>query len=144
MFVLLYLNVTPAMPILSDAVAFIVIVPLTTDLFCGEVILTVGGIMSKIVLLIFTNIVVVAVFDELSIAIAVMVCCELVYNDVSHPMAYGAIVTWPIFVPSIKNCTSARATSSEALATMMIWEDTLVLFRGFVMEIVGLVVSGDG
>ena len=134
-------NCTLATPTLSDAVAFTVTVPLTVALFEGEVIETVGGVVSELSTATFTLALVVA-FPAASFATAVNVWLPFETDAVLHEKLYGELVSAdPTFVPSTFNCTLATPTLSEAVAFTVIVPLTVALLAGEVIETVGGVVS---
>jgi hypothetical protein len=76
-------NCTLATPTLSEAVAFTVIVPFTVALFAGEVIETVGGVVSALFTVTFTAALTPA-FPDMSFATAVSVWLAFETVVVSH------------------------------------------------------------
>src|SRR5689334_20220662 len=84
-------------------------------------------------------------FPLVSVALALSTWLPDVAAVVSQLTAYGALVTaLPSAFPSRKNCTEATATSSVALAATGVVPETVCASVGFVMPIVGGVVSGGG
>src|SRR6266851_1340670 len=131
---------TPATPILSEALALTVIVPETVAPEAGDVMLTVGAVVS------FTTVTVTGVevvrLPAVSCATAVMVCEPLVAVLVFQAIEYGAVVTAaPALTPSSRNWTPATPVLSEALAVTLIVPETLAPEAGEVMLTVGAVAS---
>src|SRR5204862_6057358 len=112
-------NCTPATPTLSEAFAVTGIVPETVAPLAGELMLTVGGVVSgggPFETLTVTGAEVVRL-PAASRAIAVKVCEPLLAVVVSTDTEYGAVVSSAaIGAPSAKNCTPATPTLSEAFA----------------------------
>ncbi len=76
-------------------------------------------------------------------AVAVIVCVPLDTGIVFQVPEYGDTdSSVPRFTPSILNCTPTTPTLSDAVAARDTLPDTVVLFVGDVMDIVGNVVSG--
>ena len=134
-------NCTLATPTLSEAVALTVTVPLTVALFAGEVIDTVGGVVSLLLTVTFTPALVVLLPAE-SFATAVSVWLPFETDVLLHEKLYGEFVSAvPTFAPSTCNCTLATATLSEAVALTETVPLTVALFAGEVIETAGGVVS---
>src|SRR5439155_461437 len=102
------LNCTPATPTLSAALAVIVTVAGTVWPFAGELMLTVGGVVSgggALATVTVTGAEVVALPAALR-ASAVRVCEPLAAPVVFQEIEYGAVVSSaPKLAPSILNCT---------------------------------------
>src|SRR5207302_579695 len=139
------LNCTPATPTLSAALAVIVTVAGTVWPFTGEMMLTVGGVVSgggPLAIVTVTG-AEVLLLPAASRATAVRVCEPL--SDVLVPTEteYGALVSSaPSGAPSTKNCTPTTPTLSEALADTVSVPCTVWPFTGEMMLTVGGVVSG--
>ena len=134
-------NCTPATPTLSDAVALTVVVPDTLAPFAGELMLTLGAVVSA-----FDTVTETA--DEVlrlpaaSRATAVNVCAPFPTVVVFQETEYGEDVSSaPRFDPSTRNCTPATPTLSDAVALTVIVPDTLAPFAGELMLTLGTVVS---
>src|SRR5439155_663855 len=141
------LNCTPATPTLSAALAVIVTVAGTVWPFAGELMLTVGGVVSGGGALATVTVTgaEVLLLPAASRATAVRVCEPL--SDVLVPTEteYGALVSSaPSGAPSTKNCTPTTPTLSEALAATVSVPCTVAPFTGDVMFTAGGVVSGGG
>src|SRR5205814_221915 len=121
-------NCTPATPTLSEAFAATVIVPETVAPLAGELMLTVGGVVSgggPFETLTVTGAEVVRL-PAASRATAVKVCEPLLAVVVSTDTEYGAVVSSAaIGAPSAKNCTPATPTLSEAFAATVIVPETV-------------------
>src|SRR5256885_641418 len=106
-------------PTLSDALAMIVVVPLTVAPPAGAVTLMVGAVVS-----LKTVTVTAAAVVELpaaSRAIAVSVCDALLAVFVSHEIEYGAVISSaPTFAPSSRNWTPTTPTLSDAVALIAV------------------------
>src|SRR6266852_816026 len=98
-------NVTEATPTLSLADAWIVIVPDTVAPLAGEVMLTVGGVVS--VLLTVTEIEAAALLLAASFAVAVMVWTPLATKVLFQEQVYGDVVVVHCVAPSTANVTEA-------------------------------------
>src|SRR5439155_327802 len=137
------LNWTPATPTLSAALADTVIVPETVAPFAGEVMLTVGAVVS-LATVIVTGAEVMRL-PAASRAATVRVCEPLVAVVVFQETAKGAAVSSvPSAAPSSKNCTPATPTLSAALAVTVSVPETVAPLAGELMLTVGGVVSGGG
>src|SRR5437867_2894570 len=100
------LNWTPTTPTLSDAFAVTVTVDLTVAPFTGDVMLTVGGVVSLDTVTVTAADV--AVLPAASRATALSVCEPLVAVVVFHETEYGSVVSSPPrLAPSSLNCTPA-------------------------------------
>src|SRR5947208_4845987 len=133
-------NCTPATPTLSEAFAVTVIVPLIVVPFAGEVMLTVGGVVS------LDTVTVTAadgaVLPAASRATAVKVCEPLPAVVVSQETEYGAVVSSPPrLAPSSLNWTPTTPTLSDALAATVVVLETVDPPAGAMMLTVGAVVS---
>src|SRR2546426_6541291 len=127
-------------PTSSEAFAVTVIVPETVAPDAGDVMLTVGGVVS------FDTVTVtgaeVVRLPAASRATAVMVCEPLLEVVVFQETEYGDVVSSaPALRPSSWNCTPATPTLSEALAVTVIVPGTVAPEAGEVMLTVGAVVS---
>ncbi|HTP44344.1 MAG TPA: hypothetical protein VMJ13_07245, partial [Candidatus Acidoferrum sp.] len=130
-----------ATPTLSEAFALTETVPLTVALFDGEVIDTVGGVVSPLLTVTFT-LALVVVFPAASFATAVSVWLAFETDVVFHEKLYGDEVSAaPTFAPSTCNCTLATPTLSEAVTLTVTVPFTVALLAGDVIETVGGVVS---
>src|SRR5258708_5917981 len=140
-------NCTPATPTLSEALAVTVTVADTVWPLLGEVMLTVGGVVSEggpLATVTVTGAEVVRL-PAASRATAVMVCEPLLAVAVFQEIEYGALVSSaPKLAPSILNCTPATPTLSEALAVTVTVPDTVWPLLGEVMLTLGGVVSCGG
>src|SRR5882672_6841923 len=140
-------NCTPATPTLSEALADTVMVPDTVAPLAGAVRLTAGGVVSGGGAL-FTVTVTEAEVVRLpaaSRATALKVCAPLPTLPVFHETENGALVSSaPSATPSLKNCTPATPTLSEAFADTVMVPDTVAPFAGAVRLTAGGVVSGGG
>src|SRR5882672_3402718 len=140
-------NCTPATPTLSEALADTAIVPETVAPLAGAVRLTAGGVVSGGGAL-FTVTVTEAEVVRLpaaSRATALKVCAPLPTLPVFHETENGALVSSaPSATPSLKNCTPATPTLSEAFADTVMVPDTVAPFAGAVRLTAGGVVSGGG
>ncbi len=117
------------------------IVPFTVALFAGEVIETVGGVVSVLFTVTVTT-ALVAVFPAASFATAVSVWLAFETDVVFQEKLYGADVSAdPRFAPSTWNCTLAMPTLSEAVALTVIVPLTVALFAGVVIATLGGVTS---
>jgi len=130
-------NCTLAIPMLEDALAVTVIVPLTVVPLAGAVMETVGG--AVLVLFTVTDTPALVVFvPAVSVAIAVNVCFALLSVVVLSDSEYGDVVSAaPEFAPSIWNCTLAIPMLEDALAVTVIVPLTVAPLAGAVMETVG-------
>jgi len=130
-------NCTLATPTLSEAVALTVTVPLNVALFAGDVIETVGGVVSLLLTVTFTPALVV-LFPAESFATAVSVWLPFETDVLLHEKLYGELVSAaPTFAPSTCNCTLAMPPLSEAVAFTVTTPLTVALFDGEVIETVG-------
>src|SRR2546422_543879 len=84
-------NWTPTTPMLSDALALIVVVPETVAPFAGAVRLTVGGVVSLSTVTVIAA--AVAVLPAASRATAVSACDALLADVASLNSAYGSVVS---------------------------------------------------
>src|SRR5438552_4087738 len=110
-------NCTPTTPTLSDALAVIVVVPLTVAPPTGAVTLTVGAVVSLKTVTVTAAAVV--VLPAASRAMAVRGCEALVAVGVSQEIEKGAVVfSAPKFAPSSLNCTPTTPTLSGAVAVI--------------------------
>src|SRR5712664_4186468 len=132
-------NCTPTTPTLSEALAVTVIVPETLAPDAGEVMLTVGAVVSLNTVTV-TGAEVVRL-PAASRATAVRVCEPLLAEVVFQETEQGAAVTSTPLTPSSWNCTPATPTLSEALALTVIVPETLAPEAGEVMLTVGAVAS---
>src|SRR5436309_6741516 len=133
-------NCTPATPTLSEAFAVTVIVPLIVVPFAGEVMLTVGGVVS------LDTVTVTAadgaVLPAASRATAVKVCEPLPAVVVSQETEYGAVVSSPPrLAPSSLNWTPTTPTLSDAFAVTLTVPPTVAPFAGDVMLTAGGLLS---
>src|SRR5689334_12062385 len=97
-------------------------------------------------LLTVTEMLLVAVFPEVSLATALNICVPLTAAVVFHDIVYegpAPVTIVPRFAPSSWNWTPAIPTLSEAFAETEIVPVTVAPFAGAVMETVGGVVSED-
>jgi hypothetical protein len=129
---------------LSEAEALTVVVPETVAPEAGEVMLTVGGVVSGGGA--FDTVTVTAAevveLPAASRALAVRECEPLVAVVVFHEVEYGEVVSSaPSAVPSTKNWTPATPTLSEAEALTVVVPETVAPDDGEVMLTVGGVVS---
>src|SRR5688572_13206148 len=132
-------NCTPATAVSSSALALTVIVPDTVSPEAGELMLTVGGVLSLATVTV-TGAEVVRL-PAASRATAVRVCEPLVVVLVFHGAEYGAVVTSVPALPSRKNCTPTTATLSAGLVVTVIVPETVAPLLGEVTATVGDVVS---
>src|SRR5688572_19446632 len=132
-------NCTPVTAVSSSALAVTVIVPDTVSPETGELMLTVGGVLS-LATVIVTGAEVVRL-PAASRATAVMVCEPLVAVLVFQVTEYGGVVTSVPAFPSRKNCTPVTAVSSSALAVTVIVPDTVSPDAGELMLTVGAAAS---
>src|SRR5262245_38688490 len=112
-------NWTPTTPTLSAALAETVTVPDTVAPFAGEVIFTVGGVVSGGGALLTVTVTAADVvrFPAASRAIARRVCVPFPAPLVFHEIENGAAVSSaPRLAPSTWNWTPATPALSEALA----------------------------
>src|SRR5437016_5428841 len=134
-------------PTSSEASALIVIVPDTVEPDVGEVMATVGGVVSggrPLETVTVTTVEVVA-FPAASRARAARVWEPLPAVEVSQETEYGPLVTSaPRLAPSSRNWTPVTPTLSEALAVTVMVPETVEPDEGDVMLTVGGVVSGGG
>jgi len=141
------LNCTPTTPTLSEALAVTVTVADTVWPLLGEVMLTVGGVVSEggaFATVTVTGAEVVRL-PAASRAMAVMVCEPFAAPVVFQETEYGALVSSaPTLAPSILNCTPTTPTLSEAPAVTVTVPDTVWPLPGEVMLTLGGVVSGGG
>src|SRR5207245_2084060 len=134
-------NWTPTTPISSAAFADTVIVPETVAPLAGEVMLTVGAVVS-LATVIVTGAEVVRL-PAASRATAARVCGPLPSVLASIEIEYGAAVSSaPMLAPSTLNWTPATPTLSAALAVTVTVPETVAPLAGEVMLTVGGVVSG--
>jgi hypothetical protein len=125
---------------LSEALAETVMVPETVAPELGDVMLTVGAVVSGTVTLTDAE---VAVLPAASRATALRVWVPTEAVAVFHATEYGAVVSSaPRLAPSSRNWTPATPTLSEALAETVIVPETVAPALGEVMLTVGAVVSG--
>src|SRR6185295_3566031 len=121
--------------------------PDTVAPFAGDVMLTVGGVVSGGGAFDTVTVTVAEVvrLPAASRALAVSWCEPLATAVVFQETEYGDVVSSPPSVaPSTKNCTPATPTLSEAVALTLIVPDTVAPFAGAVMLTVGGVVSAGG
>jgi hypothetical protein len=143
-------NCTPATPTLSAALAVTGTVPDIVSPSRGDVILTVGGVVSgggggALATVTVTGAETGLRLPAASRATAVTVCDPLLAEVVFQETEYGALVSSaPKFAPSILNCTPATPTLSTALAFKGTVPDIVSPSLGDVMLTVGGVVSGGG
>src|SRR5580658_3558301 len=117
-------------------------VPETVAPEAGEVMETVGGVVSPVLLTVTETAELVALLPAVSMATAVRECLPLISVAVLRDTEYGALVSRaPRFEPSTWNCTLATATLSEALAVTVMVPETVAPEAGEVMETLGGVVS---
>src|SRR5207247_1533838 len=127
-------------PTLSEALAVTLVVPPTVAPETGEVMLTVGGVVSL-------NTVTVSAAEVVRLpaasgATAVSVCGPLLAVVVFQETEYGAAASsTPRLAPSSRNCTPTTPTLSEALAVTLVVPPTVAPETGEVMLTVGGVVS---
>src|SRR5439155_864021 len=130
------LNCTPATPTLSAALAVIVTVAGTVWPFAGELMLTVGGVVSgggALATVTVTGAEVV-VFPAASRSPTGRLCDLLAAPVVFQEIEYGAVVSSaPKLAPSILNCTPATPTLSAALAVIVTVAGTVWPFAGELM-----------
>jgi hypothetical protein len=125
---------------LSEALAETVMVPETVAPELGEVMLTVGAVVSDTVTLTEDE---VPVLFAASRATALRVWVPTEAVAVFHATEYGAVVSSaPRLAPSSRNWTPVTPTLSEALAETVIVPETVAPALGEVMLTVGAVVSG--
>src|SRR5256885_1769470 len=135
-------NCTPTTPTLSEALAVTLVVPPTVAPETGEVMLTVGGVVSL-------NTVTVTAAEVVRLpaasrATAVSVCEPLLAVVVFQETEYGAAASsTPRLAPSSRNCTPTTPTLSEALAVTLGVPPPVAPETGEVMLTVGGVVSVD-
>src|SRR5580700_8228874 len=116
-------------------------VPETVAPEAGEVMETLGGVVS-VLLTVMETTELVALLPAVSMATAVRECLPLVSVPVLRDAEYGTLVLRaPKFEPSTWNCTLAIATLSEALAVTVMVPETVAPEAGEVMETLGGVVS---
>src|SRR5687768_802335 len=132
-------NCTPVTAVSSSALALTVIVPETVSPEAGELMLTVGGVLSLATVTV-TGADVVRL-PAASRATAVRVCEPLVVVLVFHGAEYGAVVTSVPALPSRKNCTPTTAVSSAALTVTVIVPEMVSPETGEVMLTVGAAAS---
>jgi hypothetical protein len=84
----------------------------------------------------------VAVFPDVSVATAEILCVPLATDEEFHESEYGdAVTAEPVFVPSTVNRTLATATLSDAFAESVTVPDTVAPLAGAVIDTVGGVLS---
>jgi hypothetical protein len=133
-------NCTLATATLSVAVAVTVMVPDTVAPLLGEVMETVGAVVSFALFTVIDTPALVALLFELSVATAVSVWVPLASVVVFSDCEYGEVVANdPKAAPSTLNCTLATATLSVAVAVTVMVPDTVAPFAGVMMETVGAV-----
>jgi hypothetical protein len=133
-------NWTPATPVLSKVVAATVVEPARVAPEAGEVMETLGGVVSLATVTVAAA--EVARLPAASRATAVRVWAPLVAVVVFQGTAYGEVVSSaPRAAPSSMNCTPATATLSAAVAVTVIVPATVEPDAGEVRAIVGGVVS---
>ena len=114
-----------------------VTVLLTVALLLGEVIETVGGVVSELLTVTFTP-ALVAVVPEVLFATAVSVWLPFEADVVFHEKLYGDVVSAePTFAPSSCSCTLAMPSLSEAVALTVIVAFTVALLDGELIDTVG-------
>src|SRR5437879_2641872 len=134
-------NCTPTTPTLSEALAVTLVVPPTVAPETGEVMLTVGGVVSL-------NTVTVTAAEVVRLpaasrATAVSVCEPLLAVVVFHDIEYGvAVSSAPRLAPSNRNCTPTTPTWSEALAVTVVGPPPVAPHAGDVMLTQGGGASG--
>src|SRR5439155_1198245 len=134
-------NCTPTIPTLSEALAVTLVVPPTVAPETGEVMLTVGGVVSLNTVTVTAAEVV--RLEAASRATAVGVWEQLLAVVVFQDTEYGAALSSAtLFRPSSRNCTPTTPTLSEALAVTPVVPPTVAPETGEVMLTVGGVVSG--
>jgi hypothetical protein len=118
-------------------------VPETVAPPAGEVIATVGGVVSFVVLSTVTVIAALVVeFPALSVATALIVWLPFDSVVEFNTYAYGAAVKLvPTFPPSTRNCTLAIPTLSEAVAVTFTLPESLAPPAGEVTVTLGGIVS---
>jgi len=122
------------MPVLLEALALTVIVPVTVAPLVGEEIETAGGALLTVTL----TPALVAEFPLVSLATAVSVWLPLATEDVVQEKLYGeAVSAAPTFAPSTCICTLAIPALAEAVAFTVIVPLTVALLAGEVIETVG-------
>jgi hypothetical protein len=128
---------------LSAAVAVTAIVPETAAPLAGDVIVTVGGVVSFVVLSTLTvTLALVVELPAASAATALIVWLPLESVVEFSTYANGAAVRLaPAFVPSTRNWTLVTATSSEAAAVTLTLPESLAPAAGEVIATLGGVVS---
>jgi hypothetical protein len=120
-------------------------VPETLAPVTGELIETVGGVVSDVLLTVMDTAALVALFPEVSVATAVRLCLPLAKVFVFKDCEYGAtVLAAPTLAPSTWNCTLATATLSDAVAVTVMVPETLAPATGELIETVGGVVSDAG
>jgi hypothetical protein len=136
-------NWTLATLTLSVAFAETATVADTFAPFAGAVIVTVGGVVSLVVLsTVMLTLALVVLFPAPSVAIARSVWLPLAVFVESHEYAYGeAVSAAPRFAPSSWNCTLATLTLSVAVAVTATVPETVAPPAGEVIETAGGVVS---
>jgi hypothetical protein len=136
-------NCTPATLTLSAAVAVTATVPETVAPLAGEVIVTVGGVVSFVVLSTFTvMLALVAEFPAASVATALIVWLPLDSVVEFNTYAKGAADKLaPTFPPSTRNCTLATPTLSEAAAVTFTLPESVEPAAGDVIVTLGGMVS---
>src|SRR6185295_10825992 len=139
------LNCTPATLTLSDAVAdTVTAVPDTVAPPAGADIVTVGGVVSVLLLTVTVTVPLVVVLPAASRAVADSVWLPLAAVVEFHTIEYGLVVSSaPMFVvPSSLNCTPATPTLSDAVAdTVTVVPDTVAPPAGADIVTAGGVVS---
>src|SRR5207247_1825176 len=131
----------------SEAFALTVTVVDIVWPFAGEVMLTVGGVVSGVGALATVTVTGAEVvrLPAASRATAVIVCWPLLVVVGSKGIEYGAVVSSaPPLTPSSWNCTPTTPTLSEAFALTGSVVDTVELLSGEVMLYVARVVAGGG
>ena len=144
------MNCTPTTPTLSDAAAVSFTVPLTAAWLAGAVTETVGGVVSGT--FVFETVMVttaeIVEFPAASLALAVMEWEPLDTDALFHALWYGAVFcSEPVATPSIRNCTPATPTLSEAVAARFTVPVSVLPAAGAVRETVGGTLSwglGEG
>src|SRR5439155_24017055 len=136
---------TPATATLSEALAVTVIVPETGALPSGEVIATVGGVVSEVgggpFETVTSTMADSPILPALSCARACKVCGPFPTVCVSHSASYGAVVSRASSTPSRRNCTTATPEASDAAAFTVTTPETVCPFPGSPMLTVAGVLS---
>ena len=139
-------NLTDMTPTASDAEAVTATVPATCAPPAGEVMLTVGAVVSAAAASDPTITVTgaeVPTFPAASRPSARSVCDPSPASFEFQRTLYGAFVSVPITVPSTVNVTDLTPTASDAAAVMFTFRETFAPAAGDVMLIDGAVVSAD-